>query len=891
MISGIIELTGWSYMSAWVTRNNQKYNYRRSNFQYGSNGIGTFSFSSTIKAELADYNFDVYACRGTDSVLIVSRKNVAVGEVFLINGQSNGAAYAVDYLPYNFTNKYCRTFGLPEFGKPFTEADTLWSQSDYTVGVWGLELQRLLLEKYQMPTCVINGSVHGTQIDSHQRDNGNPTGLGSIYGRLLYRAKKARVDNNFRALFFWQGESDIIDSDPWQYPGKFERLYSSWQTDFPNLQKYYIFQIGILNVKNYGSGVLRDYQRQVQDIHKPKFESIATVGNTGFDGGHYTNEGYITFANEIFRRIERDYFGVKTATNVSSPNIRRAFYTSEAKNEIALVFENDQEMIWKNDTTLLNRDGSLVKQFMKDYFLLDNTLGNVTSGRASKNTIILTLKNPSSAKKISYLLPYYPYFDTENRKFYGGPFLQNKLGVMALSFQDVSILDKEPDAAQKLASTPIAAKVNFYDSITLSWQLVTGATQFILERKDSTNAYKVIKTLDGTTTSFTDINLKPNTLYTYRIQAINNVVTSDYTVAEAKTNALLDKPIFEVEIISKTSLKLKWNSVRNVTSYTLERKTPTDKDFVSFKTLSASTVTLIDSNLNSNTLYVYRIKALGDKTESPFTQVEATTPALLKTPELTSTIIYFNALKISWKTIAGATSFKLERKSGTEDYKQIALLDGKLTEFQDKDLKPNTAYNYRLKAFGDKTESLETSINTTTPALLANPELMAESITHENIKLKWKTIVGSNKYVLERQAQGETIFKKIFETDAILEYNDSPLKANQSYTYRMKAFSMVSESPYANLEVKTAVILNNELDISQFFQIYPNPTKEKVLISFPIITSGNISLVDVTGNRLFETSIQKQKDVTYDVSSMKKGFYLVIVNINGELYTQKLIIE
>lgn len=800
-ISGIIEVKDWSYMSVVVTRNTTKYKYERSSFQY-NNGTGTFTLNPTIKAELADYSFDIYACKGVDSILMVSRKNIAAGEVFLINGQSNGAAYNVNYFPYDFTNKYCRTFGLPQFGKEYTEADTLWTQSDYSVGTWGLELQRFLLEKYQIPSCIINGSVHGTQISLHQRNEYDPTNIHSIYGRLLYRAQKAKVDKNFRALFFWQGENDIIESTPENWPSKFDQLLSSWKKDYQNLKKYYVFQVNIVAPKVYGSGVLRDYQRSIQDIYAPLVESIATVGNSGYDGAHYTNEGYKIFASEIFRRIERDYLGVKFNTNVSSPNIRKIFYTSAPKNELALVFDKGQEMLWKNDTTLKNNDGSLVIQYMKEYFLLDNKLGEVIGGKADKNIIYLTLKNSSTAQKLSYLFPYFPYDDTEKRGFYGGPYLQNILGVKALSFQDVKIDDKDPDLPIKLPSTQLLATPTFYNKVSLTWQNVSGATKFILERQDAEKPFQVIKTFDNSVVSYIDTALSQNTSYTYRIQALNELISSDYSIVTVKTPAILEKPILSADLLSTSSLKIKWKAVSNATSFILERKSVTDIAFVTIKTFDANTLEFTDNNLKANTLYSYSLKAIGEKTVSPTTIIDIQTPEVLSKPNLTSS-----------------------------------------------------------------------------------------TITYESIQLQWDSNPLAKGYILERKTADDANFTKIFETENILTFLDTKLKDNQTYAYRLKVTNTFSESEYSNLLLKTNVIL--AIDSKEFdsFKVYPNPTNNTLKIQLTKPNNYLVSILDFLGNKVFEQTFSNQDLLSLDLSGLKKGLYLVIINNNQEIYSQKFILE
>ena len=209
----------------------------------------------------------------------------------------------------------------------------------------------------------------------------------------------------------------------------------------------------------------------------------------------------------------------------------------------------------------------------------------------------------------------------------------------------------------------------------------------------------------------------------------------------------------------------------------------------------------------------------------------------------------------------------------------------------DKDLVENTTYSYRLKVLGDKTESLETVISVQTSAILITPELIAETITHDNIKLKWKSVTNATKYLLERQAQGEIAFQKVLESENLMEYLDANLKENTAYSYRLKAVSSISESGFRKIDLKTLAILSNQSEENMVFKVFPNPTNEQLTISFAEPISGDLCFVNLIGKTIFEHQITKQKSVEIDVSTFKKGIYLVVIRIDQELYSQKVIVD
>jgi hypothetical protein len=186
---------------------------------------------------------------------------------------------------------------------------------------------------------------------------------------------------------------------------------------------------------------------------------------------------------------------------------------------------------------------------------------------------------------------------------------------------------------------------------------------------------------------------------------------------------------------------------------------------------------------------------------------------------------------------------------------------------------------------------MESEIIGQTSAILPTPEISQDLITNESVRLKWKAIATANKYILERQAVGEITYQKIFETMNLLEFTDTKLKDNSAYNYRLKAFSSNSESNFANINLKTLVILAVLSEENNLFKLFPNPTRERLTISFIEPITGNVSFIDLTGKLVFEQSVLKQKTVEINVSAFKKGIYLVLVKTNQELYTQKVIIE
>lgn len=472
-ITGVVETAGWKYVSVQVMRNNVPFQYRRATLQYGANGKGSFAAEARIKSELAEYQFNIYVCKDSDSTLIVKRTRVVSGDVYILSGQSNSTGFFGEA----DTNAFCRTFGKITGTlntEPYNAADTLWTLSNMHsynngVGTMGLEIQKQLMAKSGVPNCLINAGYHWSSAYSHSlRTENNPTDFTTGYGRMLYRAQKAGVANAVKAYIFRQGESEAYgEGGNWE--GHFDVLYKNLKKDFVNLKQLYVFQIDIIYHVSLIGTLIRDYQRRLPDVY-PDVTSVATVGTTGFDGLHYNREGNIQGGVELSRLMLRDLYASADTVNIASPALRKVFYNSSEKKSITLVFDEGQQL--KYPEPYRHPNGPVLD--LKDFFYFDHQAGVVAAGKAERNRITLELKAPQNAATLNYLPPYLekdgPYYP------FTGPYITNARGMRAFTFFDVPI-------GMALGGTVLAAQSGEDGKVRLSWQPVAGAKEYILERR------------------------------------------------------------------------------------------------------------------------------------------------------------------------------------------------------------------------------------------------------------------------------------------------------------------------------------------------------------------------------------------------------------------------
>jgi hypothetical protein len=259
----------------------------------------------------------------------------------------------------------------------------------------------------------------------------------------------------------------------------------------------------------------------------------------------------------------------------------------------------------------------------------------------------------------------------------------------------------------KLNLPELTVNVVSNQSLKITWKVIPKVSSYTLERKANLNdSFQILTKLGADKTAYSDSLLKDNVTYFYRIKALGINTESDFATAQATTSQKLTTPELSVATVSFQSLRISWKTIPKATSYILERKAALNDIYKEIAKLGTDKTAFLDSLLKDNATYYYRLKALGDKTESDFVMAENTTPQKLSTPELSITTTSYQSLRISWKAVPKASSYTLERKTNPNNaYQEIAKLGADKTVFSDSLLKDNSTYYYRLKAFGDKTES------------------------------------------------------------------------------------------------------------------------------------------------------------------------------------------
>lgn len=363
----------------------------------------SYQLSTKLKPGLIKYRIEFGTIQGGAETVQDKISDLVCGDAYLIEGQSNALATDTREESPPETHEWIRSYGNPS-AKPEENTGNMWCRPVWKarkgekaeLGWWGMELAKNLVQSQKVPIFIINAAKGGTRIDEHQRNPNNPTDLGTIYGRMLWRVQGAKMTHSIRGVLWHQGESDQGAAGPtggfgWEaYQSMFVDMASAWKQDMPNLSQYYVFQIWPNACAMGGSEGSGDRLREKQRTLPQLFSNMSIMSTLGIKppgGCHYPLTGWAEIARLIQPHIERDFYGKKPTESISPPNLVKATFASGSKDTITLEF--DQPVLWID---------ALASQFY-----LDGEKDKIASGSVSGNVLTLKLKEASSAKTITYL--------------------------------------------------------------------------------------------------------------------------------------------------------------------------------------------------------------------------------------------------------------------------------------------------------------------------------------------------------------------------------------------------------------------------------------------------------------------------------------------------------
>lgn len=354
------------------------------------------------------------------------------------------------------------------------------------------------------------------------------------------------------------------------------------------------------------------------------------------------------------------------------------------------------------------------------------------------------------------------------------------------------------------------AKSLGYNTISIEWTKVEGATGYDIYRK-TTGTYSKIGTVDKqSTVTFKDEKAVTGVRYQYTVRAFYNKngikKVSTYENYIHGTAYPSTPNLTSVTSVEYNAIELKWDKVDGANGYKIYRKLPSDKNYKELITLYEQTDKYTDQTVTCGTTYQYIIKSFRYENGKAYNSGNSSVVTCKAVPPVVKVKVAstgYNSLNVSWEKVNGATGYRIYfKKDNAKNWTTLATFEnGSLTSCEHRKLTTGVNYTYTVRAYyKDGSKTIWGGFNQTgvtkKPVTSAPKLVSVTSSTATNVTVKWETVSGANGYKVMRKADGSKTWSTIGTTNSKkLSYTDKKVSCGVKYHYTVRAYRNVSKKP------------------------------------------------------------------------------------------------
>lgn len=303
--------------------------------------------------------------------------------------------------------------------------------------------------------------------------------------------------------------------------------------------------------------------------------------------------------------------------------------------------------------------------------------------------------------------------------------------------------------------------------ITLVWPDVRGATGYDIETNNT-----IID--NGSSTTYVDQALNPNTQRTYKVRAKNASGVGKWSPIIAKvTLPGASGALHTIE--TDTSISVSWDAVAGADSYDLEVDGIVMVGIVGTK--------YVHTNLQPNSTHTYRVRSKNGAGMSNWSTL-VTAVTLPSIPQHLRATVAISQISIAWDEVPGASGYDIEVDGAV-------LNNGANTTYSHIGLEVNTEHTYRVRAKNGLVIGAWSG-KITRSTLSGIPVNLRASATGNEITVTWDMVVGAMGYDVEVDGQ-------IVDNGLNLAYIHSGLLPYSEHAYRVRARNAGGNGPWTEL--------------------------------------------------------------------------------------------
>lgn len=324
--------------------------------------------------------------------------------------------------------------------------------------------------------------------------------------------------------------------------------------------------------------------------------------------------------------------------------------------------------------------------------------------------------------------------------------------------------------------------------VKVEWKEIKNAVGYKLFKKNSEDSWDLVYS-GADALSYVDKEVTAGKTYVYSLVVEKENESSSFDTIGVTAYCLAEPKITTVKAGVDNSIFLKWKEVKGATKYKIYRESP----FEDYKLVGTTTKTqFYDTTEKANNyFYTYYVEAANEYGEG-VSGNNMRTYLYMKAPELVS-VKWDEGNVVKWKRVAGATSYKIYRRTPSGDYREIAEVTDALS-YKDKTAKKSSKYYYTVTAMNGKYEgSYENGIGIN---CLNAPENQSVKLnSKKQAVVKWSEVSGATGYYVYRKTK-EGEWRNLGKTTSLTFVDKTERKEGVKYFYTVRAYNSNGKGIY-----------------------------------------------------------------------------------------------
>lgn len=263
-----------------------------------------------------------------------------------------------------------------------------------------------------------------------------------------------------------------------------------------------------------------------------------------------------------------------------------------------------------------------------------------------------------------------------------------------------------PSAPTNLVASPVSS-----NRIDLSWSNGAGSQDSILiQRATGAGPFLTRATVSGSSTSYSDTAVAPETTYSYRVRASNGCGDGPFSNEDDATTPAVgaDPPNapsnMNATAVSSSQINLTWNdNSADEIGFRIYRSL--GSGFTLWREVGANVTSTSNTGLATCTTATYYATAYNGDGESPASNTDSATTggsAPAAPSNVNAVATSETRVELSWTNASGSpTGIEIQRAIGSGGFAALATVGGSSTSYQDNAVSAGTTYHYRLRTLSD----------------------------------------------------------------------------------------------------------------------------------------------------------------------------------------------